>query len=174
MKAVDLGLPSGTLWADRNLGADAPEKSGDYFRFGETTPFTEKSIPYVYENLGDGFEVAGTEHDAATAILGPEWQTPSEDQVRELHDYCTGSWETINSVDGLKVTGPNGNSIFLPLAGNLNMSGELSAYGKGGSIWSSSYLGNSLGRLLFWQSGYWNVDGFDRSFGFPIRPVISK
>lgn len=174
LKAVDLGLPSGTLWADRNLGADAPEKAGDFFRFGETDAFTDKSLPYKYDTLGDGYEVAGTDNDAAVAILGQRWQTPTEDQTMELHDYCTGKWERINGVEGLKVTGPNGNSIFLPLAGNLNKAGELSGQGEIGGIWSSSYTGDDTGELFFWQSGYWDTDRCDRAYGFPIRPVINN
>jgi len=173
LKAVDLGLPSGTLWADRNLGADAPENTGDFFRFGETEPFTEKCLPYEYKKLGDGFEVAGTENDAASAILGQRWQTPTEDQVTELHDYCTGEWQRINGIKGLKVTGPNGNSIFLPLAGNLNQTGELSDQGKIGCIWTSSCMGGEKGLLFFWMSGYWYVDTCDRAYGFTVRPVTN-
>ena len=51
IQLIDLGLPSGTLWADRNVGADSPEGYGDYFRFGETTSFTEKSPSYKYEDI---------------------------------------------------------------------------------------------------------------------------
>ena len=174
MIAVDLGLPSGTLWGDRNIGANEPENTGDYFRFGEVVPFKGDSLPYKYEDLGEDYDVAGTERDAATVILGSEWHLPTEEQIRELHDCCTAQWETINGMEVLKVTGPNGNTIFFPLAGNLNKSGELSGNGKSGGIWSASYLSESTGRLLFWQPGYWNVDSCDCAYAFPIRPVINK
>ena len=112
---IDLGLPSGTLWADRNIGAEAPEDYGDHFRWGETTPFTENSDDYEYRDLGEN--IAGTEYDVATSMLGKGYQMPTEEQLKELKHYCTWEQSTINDVYGMKVTGPNGNSIFLPAAG---------------------------------------------------------
>lgn len=169
--AIDLGLPSGTLWGDRNLGADAPENFGDYYRFGETVPFTAESLPFEYKDLGGDFEIGGTEHDAATVRLGPDWQMPTEEQINELHFCCTGQWETVNGIQGLRVTGPNGNSIFLPLAGGLNRSGKISGVGELGCVWSSSFLGSKTGALLFFMSRYWNSDNCDRAYGYPVRPV---
>ena len=62
-KFIDLGLPSGTLWADRNLGAEKPEDYGDYFRFGETIPFTEDSPDYITKPFGK--DISSTIYDAA-------------------------------------------------------------------------------------------------------------
>ena len=87
IQLVDLGLPSGTLWADRNVGAETPEGYGDYFRFGETTPFTENSPSYKYENIKKN--IAGTDKDAATTILGAQFRMPTIVQIKELLDYCS-------------------------------------------------------------------------------------
>ena len=79
---IDLGLPSGTLWADRNIGAGAPEDYGDHFRWGETAPFTENSDDYEYRELGEN--IAGTEYDVATSMLGKGYQMPTDEQLKEL------------------------------------------------------------------------------------------
>jgi len=143
--AIDLGLPSGTLWADRNLGADAPEKAGDYFRFG----------------------------DVSADIQGREWRTPTDEQIEELHVMCVISWESINGTNGVRLTGPNGNSIFLPLAGVRRKTGELAGTGKCSGIWSSSRISKNTGRFLFIQHDLWDTDTCDCNFGFPIRPVLN-
>ena len=66
VQLINLGLPSGTLWTDRNLGADAPEKAGDYFRFGETTPFTGNSPKYKYDDIDS--DIAETDRDAVLEL----------------------------------------------------------------------------------------------------------
>lgn len=131
-KAVDLGLPSGTLWANMNVGSQTREetsvKCGSYFSWGETTPkgtygkgnykfynnFSQKLTKYcVNSNEGnvDNKKELDPEDDAATVNWGKPWRTPSHDQFRELVEECT--WETENDM-GVKVIGPNGNYIFLP------------------------------------------------------------
>lgn len=143
--AIDLGLPSGTLWADRNLGADAPENAGDYFRFGEVT--------------GN--------------IQGRNWHTPTGEQIDELHVMCVISWESINGVKGVRLTGPNGNSIFFPFSGGRLKKGKLAGVGKCGGIWSTLYRKNNKGKILWFQFDCWDCNTYDRAFGFPIRPVMN-
>lgn len=174
---IDLGLPSGTLWADRNIGADAPEDYGDHFRWGETTPFTENSDDYEYRDVGEN--IAGTEYDVATSMLGKDYQMPTDEQLKELKHYCTWEQSTINDVYGMKVTGPNANSIFLPAAGfRYNIFRSLAAVGSGGYYWTATH--DSLlcyayeGSFLMFNSILCNWAKINRSSGLSVRPVAAK
>lgn len=103
---VDLGLPSGTLWAKWNVGASYPEEGGDLFTWGETKkPKSGKDVEYT--RLG---QILEERDDAATANWGKNWRTPTYEEWAELKRYCSTSW----TAQGCHVIGPNGNSIFLP------------------------------------------------------------
>ena len=170
IQLIDLGLPSGTLWADRNIGASSPEGYGDYFRFGETTPFTENSPEYVYNDINES--IAGTDKDAATTILGAKFRMPTFKQIMELIELCSRQWTQVNGVNGTIVTGPNGNSIFLPASGLRNYDiGSLGGVGSYGYYWSASPSGSGNGLNLYFGSSYWNWYDYDRAYGFPVRPV---
>ena len=174
VQLIDLGLPSGTLWADRNVGADSPEAAGDYFRWGETVPFTENSEEYKYRDLGNS--IAGTEYDAATVNLGDTYKMPTFDQIKELIDECKWKWTKQNGVKGMKVTGPNGNSIIFPASGyRYYSSGALNDVGSSGCYWSASPYSSSYGRSLYVDSGswYWGSYG-SRAYGFPVRAVAEE
>jgi hypothetical protein len=140
---VDLGLPSGTLWASCNIGATTPEGYGDYFAWGETktkdyydwsnykwwdntkSKFTKYT---TNDKLGstdpDNKTVLDVDDDAAAANWGGHWRMPTEKEQRELFNNCTWVWTTLKEVNGQKevngyqVIAPNGNSIFLPAAGS--------------------------------------------------------
>ena len=187
---IDLGLPSGTLWACCNVGAHAPEEYGGYFAWGETT---EKSMydwsTYKwgkgYDNLtkyntnsGNGIVDEKTtiepSDDAATANWGAPWHMPSLTQIEELLDKCTLTWTSVNGVIGRKFVGPNGGAVFLPAAG-YRWDGELGHAGSRGHYWSSSldesgpyracYLSFDDGRASRWYgSGA-------RNGGQSVRPV---
>ena len=173
VQLINLGLPSGTLWADRNIGADAPEKAGDYFRFGETTPFTEDSPEYIYDDINES--IAGTDRDAATVNLGSNYRTPTFEQIKELLDECKWKWTKQNGVKGMKVTGPNGNSIFLPASGcRDSSSGALYNVGSYGYCWSASPYSDYGGRYLNFVSGYWSWNDGSRAYGFPVRAVAQE
>lgn len=125
--AVDLGLPSGTLWSNVNIGATTPEGSGNYYAWGEkktkavyshTNHITRLKDADGFEtrkNLGD--DISGTQYDVAAGSWGGTWCMPSETQVKELMDNCEWEWIKKNGVQGFKITGRNGNWIFLPAAG---------------------------------------------------------
>ena len=133
---VDLGLPSGTLWATMNVGADTPEGYGDYFAWGETAPkenytwetyrwcngyfntMTKYCTSSDYGTIDDKTEL-DPEDDAATVNWGPSWRMPTTEQQLELRNECTWTWTELNGVSGKMVTGPNGNTIFLPATGCL-------------------------------------------------------
>ena len=170
IQLIDLGLPSGTLWADRNVGADLPEGYGDYFRFGEATPFTEDSQPYKYDKIE--CDIAGTDRDAATAILGEQFRMPTLEQVKELIDKCSREWTEVGGVKGTKVTGPNGNSVFFPAAGYRNYSdGFINGVGFKDFCWSSSHYRRNNGCSLFLSSDIMGWYYFNRADGFSVRAV---
>ena len=139
-KYVDLGLPSGTLWATYNVGADSPEGYGSYFAWGETTTKNNyewsnylwgkedgKVSKYCdekfwgYNGFTDTRTVLEPKDDAATMNWGKGWRIPTEDEMVELIDNCTNKWTKLNGVNGIMLTGPNGNSIFLPANGYRDM-----------------------------------------------------
>lgn len=112
---VNLGLPSGTLWADCNVGAYEPEEPGWYFAWGSITPAKKKyDRPGYPIELEDVMEIQGNpQYDAATANWGSTWQIPTVQQLEELRWECKWEWQKKDKIYGYKITGPNGNSIFL-------------------------------------------------------------
>jgi hypothetical protein len=98
---------------------------------------------------------------------------PTADEIKELNDKCSWTWTTLNGVNGYRVTGPNGNSIFLPAAGFRNGT-ELYSRGAFGYYWSSSlgddYGGNGAYYLGFTRA-YLSCNTIGRNFGNSVRPV---
>lgn len=137
---IDLGLPSGNLWATCNIGTNAPEAAGNYYAWAETAPkqtYTTENYPYIrivvededtlrkltkycpysdygYEGFTDELASLLAEDDAAAVNWGGQWKTPSEDDYMELIENCTITTDTINNVVGLTFKNENGNSIFMP------------------------------------------------------------
>ncbi len=196
-KFVDLGLPSGTLWADRNVGASSPEDYGDYFAWGETTTkstYEWLNYKYVKGNHNDRFTkycsksdfgnrrytdrltTLESSDDAATANWGSNWCMPTRQQFQELKDNCTWTWTTRNGKSGYEVKGKNGNSIFLPAADNI-INTDLSDAGVFGYYWSSSLATDkpSFARCLCFESDS-VIPGsvFARRCGLSVRPVRCK
>lgn len=130
---VDLGLPSGTLWATYNVGATSPYEKGDYFAWGEVEPredFSWESYKFFegYEvdpNNGEwavlkdiGSDISGTEYDAARHQWGNGWRLPNEQERYELRMDCWWNRPVMeNGVWGVRIHGPNEHSIFLPICG---------------------------------------------------------
>ena len=193
---VDLGLPSGTKWAACNVGAKDREDYGDYFAWGETTT---KEIynwsTYIYCNgsyntltkycnearfgnngFTDHLTVLDAIDDAATANWGDGWRIPTNKEMRELYLRCTYVWTTCNGVNGLKFTGPNGNSIFLPAAGIRNES-NLELSGTDGAYWTKSLTTNMSccsWYLCYVSYSCYTDDGLFRWAGVPVRPVLAR
>ncbi len=196
-ESVDLGLPSGTLWATCNVGAASPADYGDYFAWGETTPKSdytwatykwcegEKStlVKYCTESYWgsvDGKTVLEASDDAATANWGSAWRMPTTEEQQELFntEYCTWTWTTRTNSKGKLIPGyevksqSNGNSIFLPEAG-YRVGTSLAQAGIFGYYWSSSLnssLANEACYLDFgWKSHTWS--NYSRHYGVSVRPV---
>ena len=198
-KYVNLGLPSGTLWATMNVGAQSPEDYGHYFAWGETYPKVSykednyqwyESIEfasyylymltkyctdsnYGYEGFVDNITVLDAEDDAATDIWGPEWRMPSNDQMQELIDNCTSQWTTKNGVNGMLFTSNiNGASLFLPAAGYCWYAGHYDT-GSYGGYWSrtlSIEYTHSANYLVF-DSGSVYCSDYSRYYGHCVRAV---
>lgn len=188
---VDLGLPSGTLWATCNVGANSPEEYGDYFAWGETSPKTTYSwnnYKYCKDDNGDKFSKYNTQSeygsvdnkttldrsdDAAYQNWGSDWCMPTQAQFQELQYKCSWTWTTKNGINGYEVKGPNGNTIFLPAAGSRYVT-DLNGAGSGGLYWSSSLFAGdpSGGRVLYFNSYRVGTGNWDyRRYGGSVRPV---
>lgn len=190
---VDLGLPSGTLWATCNVGANKPEDYGGYFAWGET----ETKDSYEWSNykwcngtnntltkyccsssdgMVDNKSELEPDDDVATQRWGDDWQMPSLTQYNELinSENTTASWTTFNGVDGrLIVSNLNGNSIFLPAAGVMNGS-ELSMNGWEGCYWTRTLDMNTSQQgdgLFFLITGKFKMGCDRRCYGQSVRPV---
>ncbi len=200
---VDLGLPSGTLWATCNVGATSPEKYGNYYAWGETEPKkdyswdTYKYGTYNYNgdyskltkyNGTDGRTTLEADDDAATANWGGTWRTPTNAEWEELAYKCEWKWtdnyNATTGVAGYFVIGSNGNSIFLPAAGYQydNDNAYLNAVGEICSYWSSSlntnYPSSAWREMVFSCRRCLWPDPFkscnERSSGNPMRPVLKN
>ena len=175
-KKVDLGLS--VCWAGWNVGASSPEGYGNYYAWGETTTkssYTESSYQYhngSYVNIGSN--ICGTQYDVARAQWGGSWRMPTKAEFEELINRCTWTWITYNNVNGYKVTGPNGKSIFLPAAGRLDGT-ELILRGSEGNYRSGTLLESSSSyaySLTFCGGGYRVVNKYlYRERGLAVRPV---
>ncbi|MBO7629202.1 MAG: hypothetical protein J6S87_04570 [Bacteroidales bacterium] len=192
---VDLGLPSGLLWATCNVGADTPEDYGDYFAWGEIstkstynwntyqycmgssttmTKYCSKSI-YGYNGFTDDLTTLLPEDDAATANWGSDWRMPTKEEWQELYQNTTHTWTTQNGVNGRLFTASNGNSFFLPAAGYRAVGG-LSGAGSFGYYCSSSLdTGSpSNARGFYLDSIYYDMGSGNRYYGLSVRGVRSS
>ncbi len=192
---VDLGLPSGTLWATMNIGANSPEEYGDYFAWGETTPKDvykwdnyqwsngtrfNKLIKYCtnssygYNGFVDGKTELEPEDDAATANWGAQWCMPSEEQLDELIAHCNWQWTTKNGVNGnLATSKHNGATLFLPAAG-YHFGDYLYSPGNYGYYWSRMVNASKSYQayyLWFHLEGNLERNYGDRDSGFSVRAV---
>ncbi len=195
-EAIDLGLPSGLKWASFNLGASKPEEYGNYYAWGETTPKQdyrwstykwcmgeEKTITkycidsnYGYNGFTDGKKVLDLDDDAAAVTLSDKWRMPTEDERDELRSFCSWEWVSISNVDGYKVTGPNGNSIFIPAAG-YRYGDSFDSVGSYGFYWTSSLStvsGSDTSHPLSFGSDFVAYGSYQRYSGLPIRPVYGE
>ena len=188
---VDLGLPSGLKWATCNIGAEKPEKFGNYYAWGETVPPASGDYSWESYSLCNGSATTLTRYnnnpsygfvdnltelepddDAATVQWGFPWHIPSYEDFDELRRECKWAWGTKNGVYGCKFTGPNGNTLFLPAAGYRNIE-SLNFAGSYGYYWSSSLNKENPSQvhIFYFQSSFLGWGVFNRYYGRSIRPV---
>ena len=200
--AVNLGLPSRTLWANRNIGANTPEEKGDFFAWGETEPkeiYSPRTYKYKYicefnedGKLSQGYtkysrplrrlkkevyewdnkEELDPEDDVATVKWGIEWRMPTKKELKELCEYCTIVETNLNGIEGYKVIGPNKNFIFFPMAGLQN---EECPYiqDSGVYLWSKS-IGALEGFACYMSFAFKWVNSNLRYQGLTVRAVVNK
>ncbi len=187
---VDLGLPSGTLWARCNIGASSPEDYGNYYAWGETTTksnydwttykwcrgSSDRQTKYnTKSSFGtvDNKTVLEMSDDAAHVNWGGDWRMPTTEEWNELNDKCTWTWTTQGGKNGYRVTGPNGKRLFLPAAG-YRLGTSLYFAGSNGLYWSSS-LGSDGPNDAYgmdFYSDFVNPQYYlNRCIGFSVRPV---
>ena len=176
---VDLGLPSGTLWAEHNVGALFPEGYGDYFAYGEIeqkNSYTSDNCSSYQEDLGD---ISGNpEYDAAAAQWGNGWRMPTLEEMFELTQECTWLWTEENGVPGYKVTSKtNGNYIFLPASG-FRVYGDLIDQNVYGYYWTSTPYEEEGTTPTFTKACFLDMCSYQvycnwslRRNGMTIRPV---
>lgn len=183
---VDLGLPSGTLWATCNVGANKPRDNGTYFAWGASSKdsynLNSGEQLKCKNDKGDDIDcsdISGGNHDAAYVEWGEEWRTPSQTQMQELINNCKWTWD----FSGYTITGRTGNSIFLPAAGYMGH----------GVIWYEDKIGyyNTCTSIQFFEDSKAYILHFDQYekylkkhdvfvsckeglSGFSVRPVTNK
>ena len=187
---IDMGLPSGTLWACCNVDTEHPENQsptnyGGYYAWGET----EVKDVYNWSNYihcdgtyktchNLGSDIAGTQYDVAHVKWGGEWKMPTKEQRDELLNNCTYEWTTMNGINGVKFTGSNGGSLFFPAAG-WHWEGDLYYAGSYGGYWSSTQdpstdLDNAYYYLYFDSGGTSTDYSMFRCRGQSVRPIVRK
>lgn len=193
---VDLGLS--VKWATCNIGAARPSDSGYYYAWGETSPKREynRSTSKTYRK--DAGIIAGNpDYDAARFNWEGEWRLPSDEEFQELRYECQWQWTTIDGQEGCQVTGPNGNSIFLPASGYI-IDGNCITGGEGddyrwGAYWSATpdSFGDEDSMYLGFDEDHYDYDlpedpedeyyddgemvmARQRYYGLTIRPVLGN
>lgn len=164
---VDLGLPSGLKWATCNVGASSPEEYGDYYAWGEVETkweYTRENCKTYKKELND---ISGNPtYDVARAKWGSSWRMPTKEEFQELVDECR--WEREDE-KGYIVTGPNGNSIFLPFTGHIyRNSRSYDMYF--GYYWSSTPKPYNLYLAAYAHK----VDYYYQYYGLSVRPVLGQ
>ena len=195
---VDLGLPSGTLWATMNVGASKPSDYGLFFQWGDTDGYTADQVGRVdgqkyfgwddYKwsidgsdsnfskyNETDNKTVLELADDAANANMGGSWHMPTPDQIQELMDNTRSGWTTQDGVNGRLFTSKTdtSKSIFIPAAGYA-WDGSVIGRGSSGYVWSSvlSSSGVDVGQYLVFGSGSAYLSNVHRNNGFSVRGVL--
>ena len=181
-------LPSGTRWASCNVGASSPEEYGGYYSWGET----EEKDNYNWNNYSyletyekhDGYtrivckdignNICGTQYDVAHVKWGGNWRMPTKAELGELLEQCTTEQTVLNKVQVMKLTGPNGNSIFLPFTGFYD-DGDIENKGFCTQCWSGELDSNSSAwaLVLYNEANYNWVGRYSNNEGNSVRPVMS-
>ena len=198
-REVDLGLPSGTVWAGWNVGASSAEQCGDYYAWGETKTKSEYTNANYFDlpNNGTDFEnfktyyneggktsVRGSGRDVARAKWGSGWALPTREQAVELVAKCSWTWMQYGGVYGYAVTGPNGKSLFMPAAGqhytgidsNQKDVNAVTGVGERGLYWTADlYKDYSASAYIisFVQKKH-EVDVEWRTTGLTVRAVRER
>lgn len=192
---VDLGLPSGLLWADRNVGSSSPEDYGDYFAWGETAmkdnyDWDTYCYGTYYDQLSkycnlyyfgineytDTLTILEPSDDAAAVNMGHGARIPTKEDWEELirHTSTYYPLTTSNGIKGIRFTSANGYSIFLPCAGNI-LGEDNYGISKAGGYWCSSLNLYEPGSAWSYSFGWYDpcIEPINRVCGQSVRAVRS-
>lgn len=165
---VDLGLPSGTLWATCNVGASMPHEQGLYFAYGESKGYRDAS---KRKFTNEEYNYDALFQDAATANMGTGWKMPTKGQFEELREFCNYEFTNGGALFTSKI---NGEKLFLPACGYADNGYHY--VGNWGSYWSreldKTWIDDSWG--LFFSSTSATISCIYRYRGFPVRAVVDK
>lgn len=189
---VDLGLPSGIKWATCNVGARFPEDYGSYYAWGQMSYSITYAFCYNSYSYTEDPPILPYYADIAT-IFGDGWRMPTKENFEELKNHCVWTWTSVNRIYGYKVTGRNGNSIFLPASGyryreqyeHYNVSvvykkkkvvrkiSDLKEGNSCGYYWSSSLNTPEQAYIFSFDEKKYDTYVADRYVGLTVRPVYS-
>ena len=185
---VDLGLPSGTLWATMNVGASKPLDYGQYFQWGDTNGYTAEQVgkdkqfnwdDYKFSINGSstnfskyGALVLQLEDDAAHVNMGGDWHIPTNEQFEELYENTDFKFTTLDGIGGVSFTSKKdeSKSIFIPSAGKA-LNGSIIQSGNSVGTWTNQSFSNDNGFCLYIYSGG-DGDKLPRYCGISVRGVI--
>jgi uncharacterized protein (TIGR02145 family) len=191
---IDLGLPSGRLWASWNIGAESEEENGAYFSWGNIEPHFPNGTTFSYNwgssNTGPYASTPGASipftsqtknadysadsgYDAARELFGGSWRMPTATEFQELYDNTDNEWTTVNGVNGRKFMKKTDHSVyvFFPAAG-FGRNTSLNDRGSYGRYWSSSLFSADYGYILYFLSSIVDPQNLDsRCLGYSVRAV---
>ena len=177
--AVDLGLPSRTLWSDRNVGAKSLSDFGAYYAWGAIKPIEngKAEIPSdspIPANISRTSSICRTSYDVASIESNGYWAMPTREQFEELIELCTWTWGMVKGVVGYTVKGPNGKEIFLPAAGCIFNEGSKYT-SQFGYYWTGDCVETSypVAKELIIGFNEINIENGRKYVGRSIRPVTS-
>ena len=188
VKSVDLGLPSGTIWAACNLGASSPEEYGDYYSWGETKPkdkYTWNTYKFgTKDNLTkyneeDRKTILDPEDDAAHVVLGGKWHIPTREQMQELFYNTTNEDSEFDGVKGKLFTSKiNGKELFFPYSGNKD-DNFIDGENEYCFHWSSSITDYNYATKFYCDDDTFSpfqpeISKACKFLGFSVRGVLDK
>lgn len=173
--AVDLGLS--VRWAPWNVGATALQGCGGLYGWADPTGEKLSTEFGDYPSDTPPADICGTEYDIARMQWGEDWRMPTVEETRELVENCVWEWTEYEGVNGMRVTGPNGNSIFLPAAASRTGETVSNQQGQRGCYWTGTLYDNNSNfayYLYFYQNNQYGDRNTRRYIGHAVRPVTEQ
>ena len=188
---VDLGLPSGTLWAKRNLGAEKETDFGHFFQWGDTQDYSIVGHQFNWDdykwgtswdkiakyNVSDCKSILDNEDDPAFVATNGEQKMPTKEQLQELIDCANHEWTNIDGVRGMKFINKKDDTkyIFIPAAGHC-YDGSRYGVGSWGSVWSATRDKSNIyyAWLMYFEVGNGYTNYYNRCGGYSVRGVLNK
>lgn len=179
---VDLELPSGTLWATTNIGAESTDEYGMYFVYGDTeakevggySPLEPMDFLSMYfKGYIDGSNNLTSKYDPATVYWGENWKTPTKEDINELLENCNHVWTSMGDHNGILFTGKNGKTLFLPVAG-MKKEADAQVGTRGYYMLATAALDDVNCNYLYLSQESASCGVSRRSYARPVRPIMRK